>query len=209
MGIPSHETRGRPKDAAKREAIMEAAKVMFMERGFSGTSMDGLARAAAVSKATLYSHFADKDALYRAIIESKVIDYQLADFTDRLSGDMERDLQLIANDMQNLIFDDEAVRMLRMVIAEAQHQSPIVALFEESGPKRVFTRIADYFAALKAQGSNGLGCPEREAELFTGLVMGHRRVIQILMGVEKAPTAAARKQKARDAVTAFLKLKRD
>ena len=51
-----------------------------MSQGFAGTSMDNLATAANVSKATLYSHFADKSTLYRAIIEGKVKDYRLQDF---------------------------------------------------------------------------------------------------------------------------------
>ena len=76
------ENRGRPKDSGKREAILSAAVELFMSHGFAGTSMDNLAAAANVSKATLYSHFADKSTLYRAIIEGKVKDYRLQDFSD-------------------------------------------------------------------------------------------------------------------------------
>lgn len=201
--------RGRPKDATKRAAILEAARDLFLVHGFSGTSMDNLAAAAKVSKATLYSHFSDKDALYRAIIENKVEDYQLEDFSVRLCGEMETDLQLVAESLQALIYDDEAVNMLRMVIAESRQQSPIVELFEQSGPKKVFQRIADYFERQKKNGIDWLGEPEDEADLFTGLIMGHRRLIQVLMGVRKAPNAAERKQAARQAVEAFIKLRRD
>ena len=202
------ENRGRPKDSVKRDAILDAARDLFMSNGFAGTSMDSLATAAHVSKATLYSHFADKETLYRALIESKVKDYRLQDFSSRLSGDMARDLNFIACDLQDLVFDDDALRMLRMVIAETQHQSPIVKLFDETGPSQVFSRIVDYFANCKARGETSLGCPKKEAETFTSLVMGHRRLMQALMGVEKVPSPAARKDHARDAVSAFLKLKR-
>ena len=102
------ENRGRPKDSVKREAILSAARELFMANGFVGTSMDNLAAAAGVSKATLYSHFSDKDALYSAIIEGKVKDYRLQDFSARLSGDMACDLVLIACDIQDLVFDDDA-----------------------------------------------------------------------------------------------------
>ena len=206
--IEKAETRGRPKDSVKRDAILAAARDLFMSNGFAGTSMDSLATAAQVSKATLYSHFADKDTLYRAIIETKVKDYRLQDFAERLSGDMAHDLHLIACDMQDLVFDDDSIRMMRMVIAETQQESPIVKLFDEAGPLQVFSRIADYFAACKTQGVKNLGCPKKEAETFTSLVMGHRRLMATLMGVEKAPGAAARKTHASEAVNAFLKLKR-
>src|SRR5690606_22208157 len=54
---------GRPKDLAKRAAILQAAERMFLQHGFEGVSMDQIAAAAGVSKLTVYSHFGDKDAL--------------------------------------------------------------------------------------------------------------------------------------------------
>ena len=87
-GLPA---RGRPKDASKKEDILLAASDLFLQRGFHGTSMDALAQAAGVSKATVYSHFTDKNALYQALIKNKVKDYQLDDFSPHLSWDMQAD----------------------------------------------------------------------------------------------------------------------
>ncbi|WP_281262499.1 TetR/AcrR family transcriptional regulator, partial [Streptomyces milbemycinicus] len=56
------------RSARKREAIMEAATAVFLEKGYSGTSMDDIARLAAVSKQTVYKHFADKEKLFAEII---------------------------------------------------------------------------------------------------------------------------------------------
>ena len=204
----SSTTRGRRKDVGKRDAIILAARALFLERGFAGTSMECLAGVAHVSKATLYSHFADKNALYRAIIEDKVMDYRLADFSERLCGDMRRDLELIAVSLQDLLFDDEAVAMVRMVISEARQQSPLVKIFEEAGPGQVFARIADYFESCKQRGEQGLGCPHVEASLFTDLVIGHRKFMRVLMNIEKVPKAAARKKNAYEAVSTFLTLKK-
>ncbi len=52
---------GRPKDLGKRAAILEAAKVLFIEQGYTGVSMDAIAAQAGVSKLTVYSHFGDKE----------------------------------------------------------------------------------------------------------------------------------------------------
>jgi len=82
--------RGRPKDVTKRNDILLAASDLFLQRGFHGTSMDALAEAAGVSKATVYSHFTDKNVLYQALIQSKVTDYQLDDLSPRLSWDIDR-----------------------------------------------------------------------------------------------------------------------
>lgn len=51
-----------------REAIFAAAAALFASGGFDGVSTDDIARAANVNKAMIYYHFADKLALYRAIV---------------------------------------------------------------------------------------------------------------------------------------------
>ena len=51
-----------------RDAVFAAAATLFQARGFDGVSMDDIAREAAVNKAMIYYHFADKLALYRSIV---------------------------------------------------------------------------------------------------------------------------------------------
>ncbi|HCR79885.1 MAG TPA: TetR family transcriptional regulator, partial [Alcanivorax sp.] len=63
--------RGRPKDPAKREAILDAAKALFIAQGFAGTSMDAVATEAGASKLTVYSHLSDKATLFAAAVEAK------------------------------------------------------------------------------------------------------------------------------------------
>ncbi|HWU77314.1 MAG TPA: TetR/AcrR family transcriptional regulator [Rhodanobacter sp.] len=65
---------GRPKDMEKRAAILEAAKSLFIRNAFAGTSMDAIAADAGVSKLTVYSHFGDKDNLFREVIRSRIQD---------------------------------------------------------------------------------------------------------------------------------------
>ena len=65
---------GRPKDMEKRAAILIAAKALFIRNAFAGTSMDAIAADAGVSKLTVYSHFGDKDNLFREVIRSRIQD---------------------------------------------------------------------------------------------------------------------------------------
>src|SRR5688572_26852786 len=53
---------------ATRAAVFQAAADAFSRRGFAGSSVDDIARAAAVNKAMIYYHFADKLTLYREIV---------------------------------------------------------------------------------------------------------------------------------------------
>jgi AcrR family transcriptional regulator len=54
---------------ARREAIVEAVRDVFAEKGFDGTTTRELAKAAGVSEALLYKHFPSKESLYAAMLE--------------------------------------------------------------------------------------------------------------------------------------------
>src|ERR1700682_2276447 len=60
-------------DSAKRRQILEGARKVFLDLGFDGASMGEIARAAGVSKGTLYVYFADKSRLFEAIVEEETL----------------------------------------------------------------------------------------------------------------------------------------
>jgi AcrR family transcriptional regulator len=60
----------------RREAILDAATELFAERGFEGTSLRDVAERVGVRKASLFHHFASKEALYEAAIDRLVADLQ-------------------------------------------------------------------------------------------------------------------------------------
>lgn len=59
-----------PADDSARQRLISAAAMVFSEHGFAGASIAAIAEAAAISKSTIFHHFASKQALYRAVIES-------------------------------------------------------------------------------------------------------------------------------------------
>ena len=61
-----------PRSARKRRAILDAATTVFLRNGYLGTSMDEIAALAAVSKQTVYKHFADKERLFSEIVVGTV-----------------------------------------------------------------------------------------------------------------------------------------
>ena len=64
---PPHRRRLAPEQ--RRELILEAAGRRFGARGYDGTRLDEVAAAAGVTKPVLYRHFADKNALYLALLD--------------------------------------------------------------------------------------------------------------------------------------------
>src|SRR6516164_10016570 len=65
-------------ETSKRRQILDGARKVFMDLGFDGASMGEIARAAGVSKGTLYVYFADKCGLFKAIVEDELEVSQLA-----------------------------------------------------------------------------------------------------------------------------------
>jgi AcrR family transcriptional regulator len=59
------------RSTATRAAIIAAARELFAARGWAGTSVDGVARRASVTKGALYHHFRDKTDLLRAVYEDQ------------------------------------------------------------------------------------------------------------------------------------------
>jgi AcrR family transcriptional regulator len=60
-------------DSSKRRQILDGARKVFLDLGFDGASMGEIARAASVSKGTLYVYFADKSRLFEAIVEEEIL----------------------------------------------------------------------------------------------------------------------------------------
>src|SRR5262245_55949051 len=89
-----------PRSVRKRRAIMDAATTAFLRNGYVGTSMDEVAALAAVSKQTVYKHFADKERLFSEIVVSTVdeagdrVHAEVLALAD--SGDVDADLRDLA-----------------------------------------------------------------------------------------------------------------
>src|SRR5215470_3128288 len=60
-------------DSAKRRQILDGARTVFRILGFDAASMGEIAKAAGVSKGTLYVYFKDKDELFQAIVEKECV----------------------------------------------------------------------------------------------------------------------------------------
>lgn len=67
MSEPLKTRREREKQA-RYDAILDAAELVFSEKGYERTSMDDIARTASLSRALLYVYFKDKAAIQRGIM---------------------------------------------------------------------------------------------------------------------------------------------
>lgn len=61
-------TRREREKQARYDTILDAAELVFSEKGYERTSMDDIARTASLSRALLYVYFKDKAAIQRGIM---------------------------------------------------------------------------------------------------------------------------------------------
>lgn len=197
---------GRPKDPAKRRAIVEAASALFLERGYGDASMEAIAQAAQVSKLTLYSHFTDKAALFREVVRERVEHYAGEEMFARamLGGPLRLRLETLAEGFLSLILSEEATGLERLLIARAASHSEAGALFFEAGPQRILTEFARFFARLQEEGLvTREMSSEKLAEAFTSLLKGQAHM-RVMIGLAGAARKEIR-QHAADSVVFFLR----
>jgi len=179
---------GRPKDLAKRDAILEAAKRLFAGDGYTGVSMDEIAAEAGVSKLTVYSHFGDKEALFAAAVRAKCEEMLPDDlFAQELKGPLRAQLKAIASAFFTLISSDEAISTHRMMITPGNADDPLRRLFWEAGPQRTHRAFGAFLQSRVDAGELDIADVQRASEQFFALIKGelHGRM---MCGICARPT---------------------
>jgi TetR/AcrR family transcriptional regulator, mexJK operon transcriptional repressor len=135
---PSRRPLGRPYDEGKRAIIVEAARATFFDHGFSGTSIEEVARRAGVSKVTVYNRFKDKQALFVASVERECEEMEASLGLDIDWPDTLRD-QLIRYGEAMLAFLNrpKLVRFDNMLSGEMERHPELGQLFLNAGPRRM------------------------------------------------------------------------
>lgn len=165
--------RGRPRDAAKDEAILEAAGHLFMERGYEAVSLDAVAAEAGVSKATIYARWPDKEALFCAVLRHECDRVVMPDGFRPDPGTPVRDTLIwLGHRFLDLVLGDKAMAMHRVLVAESSRAPRMAELFFETAVLSLKDRFAEWLAAETEAGRLYVSDPERAAWRFLGAVKG-------------------------------------
>jgi TetR/AcrR family transcriptional regulator, regulator of autoinduction and epiphytic fitness len=155
---------------ASREAIVEAASRLFLERGFGSVSMDELAEAAGLARRTLYNQFTSKEEIFREMLLMVSGQFEEA-FPPGVEtqGDVEEVLRLVARMILELHGRPEYLGFLRMVVADSR-QFPWIAEELAAVMDPQAERLARYFAHLTAMGVLNCRNPTLAAHQFMGIL---------------------------------------
>jgi AcrR family transcriptional regulator len=135
-------------DSAKRRQIIDGARNVFLAQGFDAASMNDIARAAGVSKGTLYVYFNNKEELFEAIVEEEC-DAQAEGIFDLNPNDhdVEAVLTRLGIAYVKFLCRPEKASAVRTVIAIADRMPEIGKRFYESGPAAGIAHLAAYIDA--------------------------------------------------------------
>jgi TetR/AcrR family transcriptional regulator of autoinduction and epiphytic fitness len=153
-----------------REAIVEAAERLFLERGFGSVSMDELAEAAGVARRTLYNQFSSKEEIFREMLLR--VSGQLEDAFPsgvETQGDVEDVLRLVARMILELHKHSEYLGFLRMVVADSR-QFPWIAEEFATVMDPQTERLVRYLAHLTSLGILDCRNPLLAAHQFIGML---------------------------------------
>ncbi|WP_051748459.1 TetR/AcrR family transcriptional regulator [Nevskia soli] len=169
-----------PRGEARRSALLEAAREVFLEQGYEGTSIEEIVRRVGGSKASLYSYFGSKEGLFWEVA------YELTDeFVNQLAvptqanPDLEQTLHTLGMRFLGGFLDPAGCRLLRTLIAESQRFPELALQYFERGPQRVRRTLGDYLRLQREAGRIDCADPDMAASQFLELVKGppHARMM--------------------------------
>ncbi|KQN49865.1 TetR family transcriptional regulator [Pseudomonas sp. Leaf48] len=196
---------GRPKDLAKRQAILDAAKTLFVSKGYASTSMDAVAAEAGVSKLTVYSHFNDKETLFSAAVVAKCEEQLPPLFFELPPGvAVETVLLNIARGFHQLINSDESVNLHRLMMTLGSQDPKLAQIFFEAGPQRMVLGMERLLTRIDQSGALRIDNPHNAAEHFFCLLKGAGN-FRLLYGCGEPPEGDAAESHVREVVGLFMR----
>ena len=179
-----------PRVLRTRAAVVDAARTLFLQHGYAGTTMDEIAAVAGLTKRTVYNNYADKDALFAQII-TEVIAFA-EDFARRLPDDFTT--KVLTTSTVRAALDDvgrrlalgivraEVVALRRLLISEARAFPALAKDYFERAPGQVIDALASVFTHLNRIGVLRVTNARCAAAQFAYLVAGEPLDRAMLVG---------------------------
>jgi TetR/AcrR family transcriptional repressor of mexJK operon len=131
--------------------ILDAAAELFTKHGYAGTSIEAIAAHAGIGKLTLYRRFADKDALFQAVVlrmaeQSRAALGKIADG----EGSLAEVLTAVGQHLLGIVLSPESIAFHRILFAEAARLPEFCARLipddsaeQPDSTRRLFRRLAE------------------------------------------------------------------
>lgn len=196
---------GRPKDGTKHDAMLDAARRLFFERGVEAVPIEAVAAEAGVSKVTVYGHFGDKLTLFEAVVMREVaaMNHGLAT-PDPTGARIEDRLVAFGMALMGFLMRPDIAAFERMLGPEADRHPELARRFFDAGPGRCRTLLAQ---AIEEAASAGQLAPDDPVLAAEDLLSLWQRMLPITrrLGLEDAPDSVNVAERVRRGVRLFMR----
>lgn len=182
--------------AAKHDAITRAASDVFLAEGFDRASVDQIAHRAGVSKQTIYSHFADKRSLFKAICAELTEKLTVPLKTPPRNSSLRSVLIQLGESTMAMMLHPASLDLHRLVISASARFPELGAAAFEAGARHMIDELSALLVQ-RSQVGDGFARPLTSseanvlAEQFMGMLHGFHQM-RGLLGVK--PFSAARRR---------------
>ena len=173
----------------KAEAILEGGMQEFLAHGYAATSMDRVAIAAGVSKATVYSHFQDKEGLFTALIQ-RLVEGKFRSIFDLANEKvLQTAPEIILQDLANRVLntgmnEPQFLNFMRVILGESGRFPQLARAFVRNIEQTSFKMLRQYFTTCPQL---KLSDPEATARIFIGTLVHFMIVQEMLHGKDIVP----------------------
>lgn len=169
----------------RRQAILDAARASFLEKGYDGTSMSGLLATLGGSKATLWGYFRSKEELFAAVLDDAVVEHRASLLACvEPTGDLVESLERFSRRFLSKTSSPDSLALWRLVAAESGRNPEIGRIFYERAPKRIEQGLTAFIAKHMEMGELRPDDPLRAARVLISLCAGRQH--WMLWGVATA-----------------------
>lgn len=170
---------------SKRKQIVQAAINVFLEQGYAATTLQRVAEEAGVIRATIYSHFADKNELFKAIIEELTVNQLGSDFKERILACSPKEFVYLMRDFVAMRKQNkEYLALLRTVIGESERFPELARLYFQTIHSQGMQVAQKYF---EQHPELGFKNAQSLTQVVCGSMMAHLFQQELLRGKELAP----------------------
>ncbi len=175
----------------RREAILAVAAQTFLEQGYAGTTMSGIAATLGGSKGTLWSYFASKEELFAAVIDQVTTAYRahLMELLDAPGVDLAIRLRRVCTGIVEKVTSPTAIALHRLVVAEAGRFPEMGQIFYDRAPRLTHSLLAEFLKGAMEQGELRTEEPMQAARLLVSLCLAGSQQ-KLLMGLIETVSVA-------------------
>lgn len=172
----------------KQAAIKTAARELFLQHGYAGTTMEMVAAQAGVSIMTLYRHFRSKEVLFLAVIQYLCNDKKERNDRETIwQGSPGEVLRKIGHLRLTFALNAEEIALYRVIIGALEHFPEVGRMYYQLNFEKSLAALSNYLQEQDQRGNLQVPDPHRSAQAFLALLQG-QMIEQARLGAGPVPT---------------------